>query len=225
MGKLFLMQPFCFGGKHSRENRSCGISANKEKQVHILSLSLLRKYAFPWMNRWNTIANLNLCCHTKHREILHRASQNKIADSQFGLFCQLTPPSRSFNSLSSVIYKPKFGVVAGCLNSIFCLSFIQLLSTSKLTPCHQHRGITCPKRNKSGVARGWAQQARVHSTRLGKSPGLQPPYFSAHRSWKSHFHTLEPISIYSKIPTLAAVVKSVPTDSASQNSATAFYPA
>lgn len=164
------MQPFCFGVKHSRENRPVAFQPTRRSRSIFSHRHCYENIPSPeWTGE--ILLQILICgCNTKHREILHRASQNEIADSQFGLFCQLTPPSRSFNSLSSVIYKPKFGVVAGCLNSIFCLSFIQLLSTSKLTPCHQHRGITCPKWNKSGVARGWAQQASVHGTRLGKSP-------------------------------------------------------
>lgn len=58
--------------------------------------------------------------------------------SQLGTFCQTTPPLIVLNSLSNaVFYKAKFGVVEGCLTSIICLNFVQLLCTSILIPCHQ----------------------------------------------------------------------------------------
>lgn len=133
----------------------------------------------PWKNRWNSIANLNLWLqYEAQRDTTQDFSKSSCRQSLFGIFCQLTPPSISLNSLPSVIlYKPKFCVVAGCLTSIFHLSFIQLLSTSTFIPCHQHTGITCPKWNKSGVARGWAQRVCAWH-----QAGQVPRGFSLHTS-------------------------------------------
>lgn len=156
----------------------------------------------------------------KHREVVHKSSQNKVAESQFGIVCQLTPPS-----ITLILYpadRPNFDVIVGCLSSILHLSFIQLLFASTIIACHQHIAITCPKLVKCSTSTTFI----CASHQAGQDP------------WSFHFYNSvftgvanpifidwSPAQFILKVSTLTAGVENAYTDNASQNSATAFYPA
>lgn len=105
----------------------------------------------------------------------------KCRQSQFGTFCQITPPLINLNPLSNpASYKAKFSVVEGCLTSIFCLNLIQFLCMLILS--HQEL-----------LAQNGSSQVKCeHNTHTCIVPGRGSPpelYTSVHRGVRNPIST------------------------------------
>lgn len=138
----------------------------------------------------------------------------KCRQSQFGTFCQITPPLINLNPLSNAAsYKAKFSVVEGCLTSIFCLNLIQFLCMLILS----HQELLAQNQARWSVntthTRALSQDREVPQSSIPQcTEVLEIPFPQTGAQLNLSYN-----------PCPTAVVENAHTVSASQKSATAFY--